>query len=241
MNKRFDNIIIILNEPRYPENIGASARCLKNMGFSKLRIVNPLNWNQKNILKMATHEASDIIYDSKIFNSLEEAVKDLHLLAGTTARIGRKRRPTHTPRTIATKLLSYSPDVKVGVLFGSEKWGLGNKEIGLCDWIVTIPTSNFSSLNLAQSVMILCYEIMLASQKVTIEIYRPRLATVREKEGMFAHLQQTFEAIGLYEKQTPAYWLQNARRFFKNKELTAKDVKMVRGFLRQILWAVKHG
>ncbi len=241
INKNLHNIVILLNEPRYPGNIGASARCLKNMGFSKLRIVNPLNWDQDKILKMATHEASDIIHAAEIFNDLESAVKDLHLLAGTTARTGRKRYPTHTPQTIAPKILSYPSDIKIGILFGSEKWGLKNREIGLCNWIVTIPTANFSSLNLAQSVMILCYELFLATKNEPVKIQIPRLASLQEREGMFRHLQEVFRVIGLYEKQTPAYWLQNARRFFRNKELTAKDVKMIRGFLRQILWAVRHG
>ena len=240
MVKDLNNIVIILNEPRYPENIGASARCLKNMGLSHLRIVKPQNWNEEKILKMATHEASDIIHSAAHFERLDDAVSDLNLLAGTTARTGRKRRPTHTPRTIAQKVVAYPSSVKIGIVFGSEKWGLSNSELNLCDWVVSIPTANFSSLNLAQSVMIVCYEIMLASGEQA-QIQRPRLATIREKEGMFFHLEQVFEAIGLYEKQTPSYWIQNARRFFRNKELTARDVKTVRGFLRQILWAVKNG
>ena len=241
MTKDLSNIIIILNEPRYPENIGAAARALKNMGLSQLRIVNPQNWDDEKVLKMATHEAAAIIHSAPIFHNLEEAVADLNLLAGTTARIGRKRRTTHTPKDIAKKICSYPHHLKIGIVFGSEKWGLGNKELGLCNWIVTIPTSNFSSLNLAQSVMIICYEIMLASLEGNMKISRPRLATIREREGMFSHLQEVFKAIKLYEKQTPEYWLQNARRFFRNKELTAKDVKMIRGFLRQILWAIKNG
>lgn len=234
MTRDLSNIIIVLHEPRYPENIGAAARCMKNMGLSHLRVVNPLNWDLEKILKMATHEAADLIDAAQLYSNIHEAVADLHVLAGTTARTGRKRRPTDTPRTVAQKLLSYSKESLVGILFGSEKWGLGNRELDLCDFVITIPTANFSSLNLAQSVMIVCYELLLASKGDT-GIHKPRLATIREKEGMFTHLQKTFEAIGLYEKQTPAYWLHNARRFFKNKELTAKDVKMVRGFLRQVL------
>ncbi len=240
MTKDLSNIIIILHEPRYPENIGAVARCMKNMGLSQLRVVRPLNWHMENILKMATHEAADLIHEAQLFEDIMDAVADLHLLAGTTARTGRKRRPTDTPRSIAEKLVSFPQHTLIGILFGSEKWGLGNREIDLCNWLVTIPTANFSSLNLAQSVMIICYELMLAA-KGNVELHKPRLATVREKEGMFSHLQETFEAIGLYEKQTPDYWLHNARRFFKNKEVTAKDVKMVRGFLRQVLWAIKNG
>ncbi len=239
MESYYHNLIIILHEPRYPENIGAAARCMKNMGLRHLRVVRPLNWDEEKILKMATHEAVDIVHDATMFDNLIDAVSDLHFLAGTTARTGRKRRPTDTPATIAKELVSMPAHIRSGILFGSEKWGLGNDAIGLCDSVVTIPTANFSSLNLAQSVMIICYEIMMASSKAT-PVYKPRIATIREKEGMFHHLMEVFEAIGLYQKQTPSYWLQNARRFFRRKDLTARDVKMIRGFLRQIMWAVKR-
>ncbi len=240
MARDLTDIIVILNEPRYPENIGASARCLKNMGFSELRIVNPRNWHEEKILKMATHEAADIVHSARLFDHVLDAVADLHLLAGTTARTGRKRRPTHTPKTVAQKIISYPVGTRIGIMFGSEKWGLRNDDLGLCDWVITIPAAGFSSINLAQSVMIICYEIRLACGDKK-EIFRPGLASIREKEGMFEHMEQVFEAIGLYEKQTRSYWLHNARRLFKKKDLTSRDVKTIRGFLRQVLWAVKNG
>ena len=236
----FPNIYIILNEPRYPENIGSSARAMKNMGISHLRIVKPRIWDEEKILKMATHVASNIIDKSQIFDNLIEAVSDIQYLIGTTARIGRKRRPGYTPRTIAKKICKFSHNIKIGLLFGSEKFGLDNKAINLCNDIVTIPTANFSSLNLAQSVMILCYELFLAKNDEGTFTFTPRLASIKEKEGMFKHLQQVSEAIGLFKKQTPEYWMTNARIFFNRKELSSRDVKMVRGFFRQILWAIKN-
>ncbi len=236
----FPNITIILNEPRYPENIGASARSLKNMGLFNLRIVNPRIWDEEKIFKMATHEALDVIEASTRFTNLRDAVSDLHFLVGTTARTGRKRRPTHTPRTLAKKIITFQKDLKIGILFGSEKWGLDNNAINLCNEIVTIPTANFSSINLAQSVMIICYELFMARINEKDLIFHPKLATIREREGMFQHILEVSKAIGLFEKQTPEYWMTNARIFFNRKELSSRDVKMVRGFLRQILWALKN-
>ncbi len=236
----FSNIYIILNQPRYPENIGSTARAMKNMGIQHLRIVNPRTWDEEKILKMATHAASNIIDSSQIYSNLKDAVSDIQYLIGTTARIGRKRRPGYTPRTIAKKICMLSLDIKIGILFGSEKFGLDNEAINLCSDIVTIPTADFSSLNLAQSVMIICYELFLAKVDESAFTFKPKLASIREKEGMFEHLYQVSEAIGLFKKQTPEYWMTNARIFFNRKELTSRDVKMVRGFFRQILWAVKN-
>ncbi len=238
-NLDLSNITIILNAPRYPENIGAAARCCKNMGISTLRLVKPERIDMDKIQKMATHEALDVVESMTIHDDLKAAIDDLHYLAGTTARTGRRRRPSHSPRELATFVASLDKETRIGLLFGSEKWGLKNHDLSLCSSVVTIPTSNFSSINLAQSVMILCYEIFTAKLNSPI-IKRPRLATFREKEGMFHHLYDTFEKVGLFEKQTPSYWMLNARRLFNGKGLTAKDVKMVRGFLRQVTWALKN-
>ncbi len=233
------NITVILNGPRYPENIGAAARCCKNTGIGILRIVSPERLDMDKIYKMATHEAKDIVDGMIVYDNLKTAIEDLHFVAGTTARTGRKRRPTHTPRELAGEIASFGKETSVGLLFGSEKWGLNNDELSLCSCVVNIPTSDFSSINLAQSVMILCYEIFTAKLHGSI-IQRPRLATFKEKEGMYNHLYDIFEKIGLFEKQTPSYWMLNARRLFNGKAISAKDVKMVRGFLRQVDWALKN-
>jgi len=233
------NISVILNTPRYPENIGAAARCCKNMGIRQLRVVNPERLETESTEKMATHEALDLLKEMRVFQHLKDAVSDVHFLVGTTARTGRKRRTTHSPRKIAVKIAQFPLDVKIGLLFGSEKWGLNNQELSLCDSVVTIPTSKFSSINLAQSVMILCYEVFTAKLGNQL-IQRPRPATFMEKEGMYEHLYHVFASIGLFDKQTPSYWMRNARRLFNGKTLTARDVKMVRGFLRQISWALRN-
>ncbi len=233
------SIVVILHTPRYPENIGAAARCCKNMGIGTLRLVRPERLEMDRILKMATHEASDIVEQMSVHDNLMEAAQDLHFLVGTTARTGRKRRPTHSPRQIASKIATFGPEIKTGVLFGSEKWGLSNDVLDRCSSLVVIPTSKFSSINLAQSVMILCYEILMAKLEGQV-IHRPRPADFMETEGMYRHLHSTFEQIGLFQKQTPSYWMRNARRLFNGKNLTARDVKMVRGFLRQVNWALKN-
>ncbi len=240
MRVNLDNISVILNEPRFPENIGAAARCCCNMGVSRLLVVRPYRLDLEKMSKMATHEAAHLIENLPVYDSLKDACAECNYLVGTTARTGRKRRPTENPRDLARKLITLSQNNRIGLVFGSEKWGLENSHLRLCHSLVTIPTAHFSSINLAQSVMIMCYELFMAGGPDSLA--QPRLASVREQEDMYGHLREAFLAIGFINPENPDYWLNNVRRFFARLELRSKEVKLIRGFCRQILWvAGEHG
>lgn len=238
MKAGLDNFCVILHEPRYPENIGAAARCCRNMGIPQLIVVRPYRLDLEKMLKMATHEAADLIKKMLIFDDLEEALGPFQHTAGTTARTGRQRLPTHTPRDIAEKLIDLGTKNRIALLFGSEKCGLTNSQLLLCQSIVNIPTTTFSSINLAQSVMILCYELFTA--KGYEEKVQPKLANTRELEGMYKHLEKTFMAVELTNSQNPEYWVNKARRLLGKQELRSRDTKMVRGFCQQVLWAIEN-
>jgi len=188
------------------------------------------------MLKMATHEAADLIESMPVFDSLEDALAEFHYVVGTTARTGRRRRPTETPREAASRLVSVTQRNRCALVFGSEKWGLNNGALRLCQSIVTIPTASFASLNLAQSVMILCYEVFMAHDPG--DLTTPALATSRELEGMYRHLAEAFLAIGFIRPDNPDYWMNNVRRLFARIQPQAREVKLVRGFCRQLLWAL---
>jgi tRNA/rRNA methyltransferase len=123
----------------------------------------------------------------------------------------------------------------VAVLFGPEDRGLSNEHLRYCHTITTIPTSGFSSLNLAQAVMIVCYEIFLASKKPAQEIV-PRLANKFELEGMYAHLKEVLLKIGFLDPQNPEHWMLNIRRFLSRVPLRAREVRVIRGVCRQMDW-----
>ncbi len=238
MKVRLDNFCVILYEPHYSENIGAAARCCCNMGIPQLIVVRPCRPESEKMLKMATHEASALIETMPVFDSLEEALAPFHYVVGTTARTGRQRRPTHTLRGLAEKLVGLGIKDRIALLFGPENQGLTNSQLRLCQSLVTIPTAAFSSINLAQSVMIVCYEIFMAASN-SKEVVRPRLATTRMLEGMYGHLKEVFLAIGLDNPQNPEYWTTNARRILGRLGLRPREVKLIRGFCRQVLWATK--
>ncbi|MGQ9812020.1 MAG: RNA methyltransferase [Dissulfurimicrobium sp.] len=230
-----ENIGVVLNEPKYPENIGAVARCCKNMGVRHLILVRPRDLNTEKMLKMATHKAADLIENMAIFDDLEKAISPFNYAVGTTARTGRQRRPTGTPKDMAPFIATLSQTNRIAIVFGSENFGLSNKELHLCQAVVNIPTADFSSINLAQSVMILCYELFTA--ETTETGFKPRLASIMELEGMYRHLSEVFLSIGLVNPNNPDYWIENAKKFLGRLELRSKEVKIIRGICRQILWA----
>lgn len=237
MRVNLDNLAVVLHRPHYPENIGAAARSAKNMGISRLILVAPVDCNLTRILKMATHHAEDVITEMEVFDDLPSALGSFQYVVGTTARTGSHRQTTLTPRRLAEVLIEISQKNQVALLFGPEDRGLANRELRYCDTLVTIPTAAFSSLNLAQAVMILAYEILLASTDEP-RAWVPRLANREELEAMYEQLTETLGRINFINPENPQYWMTSVRRFFSRIGLRAREVKLIRGICRQINWYV---
>jgi len=236
---KLENIAVILVEPQIPENIGSVARAMNNMGVGRLLLVNPGHCDLSRIVKMATGTSIDIVEQMEVYDDLMSAIGPYHYVVGTTARIGAQRPAITTPRRLAQELISISQDNLVALLFGPEDRGLTNDHLRYCHTIATIPTSGFSSLNLAQAVMILCYEILMTSHSPESENL-PRLANKFELEGMFEHLKDVLMKIGFINPQNPEHWMLNIRRFLSRLPLRAREVRVIRGICRQIDWYAGH-
>jgi tRNA/rRNA methyltransferase len=230
-----ENIAIILVEPQIPENIGAAARAMNNMGMSRLILVKPENCDLTRILKMATGTSIDIVEQMDVYHSLLDAIGPFHYVVGTTARVGAHRPALTNSRDLAKNLVPIAQDNRVAVLFGPEDRGLSNEHLRYCHTIATIPTARFASLNLAQAVMIICYEIFWASRTPPEEVF-PRLADKFELEGMYDHLKGVLTKIGFIHPQNPEHWMLNIRRFLSRLPLRAREVRVIRGICRQIDW-----
>ena len=230
-----DNISIVLLQPRYSENIGAAARAMRNMGIRQLVIVDPQNFDLSKALKLATHFASDIIEKSKFCPDLKEALSSFNYVVGTTARLGGQRQVVCTPLTLARNLIPISVKNRIAILFGPEDKGISNEDIRYCHALVNIPTTEFSSLNLAQSVMILCYEIFIAGGEANEE-FTPRMASRHELDGMYDQLKDILVRISYINSENPDYWLNHFRRFFTRLQLRAKEVNIIKGLCRQVDW-----
>lgn len=232
---RIENVGVILVEPQIPENIGSAARAMFNMGLQRLTLVRPKNCELNRVLKTATGPSIDLIEKMEVYDDLLSAIGPYGYVVGTTARVGAHRPALTNPRDLAEELISITLKNRVALVFGPEDRGLSNEHLRYCHSIATIPTAGFSSLNLAQGVMIFCYEIFLASREQETRS-TPRLADKFELEGMYEHLRHVLKKIGFLDPQNPEHWMLNIRRFLSRLPLQAREVKVIRGICRQIDW-----
>jgi len=229
------NIAIVLVGTRYPENIGAAARAMLNMGFERLILVNPQNYDLARINKMATHAAAVVVEKLEVFDNLEDALADFNYVVGTTARLGGQRKVVGSPARLAQKLVPLSAHNRIAILFGPENRGLSNVDIRSCQTLVNIPTAKFSSLNLAQAVMVVCYELFRYSLDKPGE-FAPRLANQHELGAMYDQLKDVLMRISFIDPDNPDYFMNNLRHFFGRMQLRAKEVQIIRGLCRQVDW-----
>jgi tRNA/rRNA methyltransferase len=229
------HVRVILHRPRYPENIGAAARAACNMGIGRLHIVQPENPVEDRIRMMATHAAGRVVDAMTVYDCLADALEDCHYVVGTTARLGGQRQVVLTPGAMARRLIPLSRENEIAVVFGPEDRGLTNEDLRLCHGLINIPTADFSSLNLAQAVMVVCYELFSAGDKETGPS-APRLATRHELDRMYAQLKDILVRISYINPENPDYWLNHIRHFFTRIQLRAREVSIVRGLCRQVDW-----
>ncbi len=228
---------VILAQPQLGENIGAAARAMKNFGLSDLRLVAPRDgWPNDKAVTMAVG-AADIVETAQIFTSVREAVADLNLVLATSARERGVAKEVLIPAEAARRLRAASDvGAKTGLLFGGERAGLDNDDISLADAIITIPTAEFSSLNLAQAVLLLGHEWYKAGDDTPparIEhgpISKP--ASREELFGLFEHLESELLQAGfLYPPDKEPPMIRNIRAMLHRAQLTDQEVRTWRGII----------
>jgi tRNA/rRNA methyltransferase len=232
---RLAYVTVVLNKPRFPENIGAAARAVCNMGIGQLVVVKPQNFDEKRILALATHAAATVAENIRLFDNLPTALAGYRYVVGTTARLGGERHTVTSPHQMAQQLIAITRQNKVALLFGPEDRGLTNEELRLCHLLVNIPTSDFSSLNLAQAVMVICYELFKATLDPA-KPFTPRLASRHELDGMYDQVKEILVRINYIQPNNPDYWMNKLRHFFSRLQLRAGEVSIIRGICRQIDW-----
>jgi tRNA/rRNA methyltransferase len=234
-----DAISIILVRPRFPENIGSAARAMKNMGIHRLIVVDGCSPLHMNAYKLASG-AEDILERAEEFLDLHEAVSGMGCVVGTTSRQGKERMPLLTPEELVQKLIPISKENLIGLIFGSEKEGLTNEELFLCHHYVRVPTSmSFPSLNLAQAVMLICYELF---RSPTMALALPvGLASSEQIEKMFEHMEKTLQDIGFLESDNPKRIMRTLRRFFGRTQMEERDVQILQGIWSRVDWVLRRG
>ena len=229
-------VAIVLVEPQSPGNIGMVCRAMKNMGITELRLVNPCVHDHPEAHKFAV-SARDVLERATIFPSLADALADSPLSIGTTRRHGKYRPEIISPEQVARKILPGLGQHRAAFVFGREDNGLTTDELSLCRWHATIPSATeYGSLNLAQSVLVFCYELFKSAMETSITSGRG-IATVEQIEELYRHMENSLLRIGYLNPQNPAHIMRAFRRMFARAELDSREVALLRGMMSQIDWA----
>lgn len=224
--------IIVLVRPSLPVNLGTVARAMANMGAEELRLVDPKCSPKENEAFRASAGAFQFLENARIFEDIPSAVKDCEIILGTSARKGDRRGNPLSPREFS--FLS----TKIGVLFGPEDTGLTNADLAYCHEILTIPTSDFHSLNLAQAVLLVLYEFQLKRFESPESKPEKEVATSEEVEYMLADCFEIMEKVDFLNPQNPEHIKLDFRRIFNRSKMDSRENKILRGFWSQIKWAL---
>lgn len=232
-----NSISILLVRPRYHENIGSVARAMKNMGLNRLIVVDGSSPLHRDAYKLASG-AEDILERAEEFPNLKEAISEMGCVVGMTSRSGNERSPLLIPKKMVEELISISEKNSIGLVFGSEKEGLTNEELSLCHLYVRIPSADsFPSLNLAQAVMVLCYELFQSS--TTIQQETGPLASSDHLERMFEHMERTLVAIGFLDAKQPERIMRVLRKIFGRSRMDEREVQIFQGIWSKVDWHLK--
>lgn len=236
----FDNIRIVLVNTNTPGNIGGVARAMKNMGLSRLYLVDPREYPHPEAEWRAA-SAVDVLNGAVVTDSLAEAIADCQFVVGTSARGRRIPWPLLDARQCAARIGEASRQEQVAVLFGREDRGLTNEELQLCNLHLNIPTAEeYSSLNLAMAVQVVCYELrMLYSEDQGALPAREDAewdAPFTDREDMerfYAHLEQTLIDIEFLNPAAPRQLMARLRRLYSRVRLDEMELNILRGILTE--------
>jgi TrmH family RNA methyltransferase len=230
------HIKIVLVETSHAGNIGAVARAMKNMTMSNLCLVKPKLFPNAEATARASG-ADDVLARAVVYENLADAVADCQLVIGASARGRTISWPELTPRQCAEKVVLHEADNKVAIVFGRENSGLKNHELDLCHFLLRIPcNSEYSSLNIAAAVQVVCYELFVAtgvqSESVVGDKGEQALATGTQMESFYQHLHQTLIDIGFMHPDKSKSIMRRLRRFYNRTLLDTKELDILRGILR---------
>src|SRR6266481_1166042 len=232
--------VIILVRPQLGENIGMAARAMLNCGLSRLRLVAPRDGWPNPKAQRAASGADVVLERAKLFDSVAEAVADLGRVVAASARNRELSQRILTARRAATEMHAWiGQGDKVGILFGPERTGLENDDMVHADTVLSIPLNpQFSSLNVAQAVLLVAYEWAVASEATAEERmsdHSARPATKAELVNLFAHLERALDESGfLRNKAMRPAMVHNLRAFLQRAAMTEQEVRSFHGVIKYL-------
>jgi TrmH family RNA methyltransferase len=232
---------IVLYEPQDPVNIAGTVRAMKNMGLRSLRLVRPVAYEPERIEGVA-HATRDIVANIRHFESLDDALADCVRVAGFSARRRAAKRERVGPREAATDLLGWAASGPVALLFGREDRGLDNAALDRAHLVVTIPTTEHASMNLAQAVLVAAYELHVAAADATRRLAPPRKdappATSHQFERLFLEADQALGRMEFYKTRYPEYILRTMRSLVFRAAPDSREIELLRAMAYEVMRAL---
>lgn len=234
------HIRVVLSRPSHSGNVGAAARAMKTMGLSRLYLVAP-QCEIDGQARALSSNALDVLEGAVQCATLEEALADTVLAAALTARRREYSAPLKWAREAAAEIVDTALAGEVALVFGNETAGLSNEELALCRLPVMIPANpNYSSLNLAAAVQVMCYELrMAAMMPAAVHAGRDELATFEDVQRLYAHLERALIDSGFLDPANPKKLMPRLRRLFDRAALEKEEVNILRGMLNSFQKADK--
>ncbi|TXR54924.1 RNA methyltransferase [Reinekea thalattae] len=222
-------------------NIGSAARAMKTMGLSDLVLVQPKEFPSEQATTLSSG-ATDILEQATVVETLEQAIADCDFVVGASARSRNLPWPLVNPREMASKALALPENAKIAMVVGRERSGLTNEELARCHMHVNIPANpDYSSLNVASAVQVLCYELRMSAvasanePKPTwgVEWDQP-LAKASQLEGLFEHWQQVLTHIEFLDPNNPRHLMTKLRRLILRAQPDEVEANILRGMLSHV-------
>jgi tRNA/rRNA methyltransferase len=234
---------VILVVPQLGENIGMAARAMLNCGLTDLRLVRPRDGWPSDSATAASSGADIVIDNARVFETTEAAIADLTLVYATTARDRAMTKRVLTPEAAAREMREKQAGegARVGILFGGEAKGLNNDDVALADHVITAPLNpGFSSLNLAQAVLIISWEWRKQALDVPAVELRideaTRPATKQEMNGLFEHLERSLDTTGFFHVvEKRPIMARNLRNILSRAAPTEQEVRTLRGVISSFM------
>jgi TrmH family RNA methyltransferase len=235
VESRLAGIRIVLINTTHPGNIGAAARAMKTMGLSSLHLVTPKIFPNAEATAMASG-ADDLLQTAVVHDSLDSALEGCALVLGTSARLRSLPMPLLDARAASERAIAESAGHEVAILFGRESYGLTNEEMQRCQFLVNIPANPaYSSLNLAQAVQILGYELRVAAMGGAGVAQAPldwEPVDAVQMERFFEHLEQTLLDLRFLNPNQPKRLMMRLRRLFNRARPDQNEINILRGILK---------
>jgi tRNA/rRNA methyltransferase len=225
-------IRVVLARPSHPGNIGAAARAMKTMGLARLVLVRPKRFPHAEARAMATG-ARDVLDSAQVCNTLPDALEGTVLSVALSARARELSHPPLDAREAARVIALAAQRDEVALVFGNETVGLSNREVMQCSRIARIPAdSRYASLNLAQAVQVMAYEVRMAALAPGAPPPEIEYATHDEIERFYAHLERSLHASGRLGPRDPRKLMDRLRRLFAKARLEKVEINILRGLFR---------